>query len=64
MMDKLSVLRVILKQNYHNRVMKKSNKKSNQPKEVSLTVDGMWGMATSAWSKIRESKLTIRVDRV
>ena len=39
-------------------------KKSNQSREVSLTVDGMWGMATSTWSKIRESKLTIRVDRV
>ncbi len=63
-MDKLSVLRVILKQKHHNKIMKKSNKKSNQSKEVSLTVDSMWGIATSAWSKIRESKLTIRVDRV
>ena len=44
--------------------MKKSNKKSNQPREISLTVDGMLGMASSAWSKIRESKLTISVDRV
>jgi hypothetical protein len=39
--------------------------KSNQTKkskEISLTVDGLWGLAKGTWSKVREHKLTIRVD--
>jgi len=43
--------------------MKKSNKK-NQSREISLTVDGMWGMAKSAWGKVRSSKLTLRVEQI
>jgi len=38
--------------------------KINQSRGISLTVDGMLGMAKSAFSKIREHQLTIRVDRI
>jgi hypothetical protein len=41
----------------------KSNK-IKKSKEVTLTVDGLWGLAKSTWSKVRESKLTIRVDNL
>ena len=39
----------------------KSNK-TKKSKEISLTVDGLWGLAKGAWEKVRESKLTIKVD--
>ena len=39
----------------------KSNK-TKKSKEISLTVDGLWGLAKGTWNKVRESKLTIRVD--
>jgi hypothetical protein len=41
----------------------KSNK-IKKSKEVTLTVDGLWGLAKGTWSKIRESKLTIKVDNL
>jgi hypothetical protein len=41
----------------------KSNK-TKKSKEISLTVDGLWGLAKSTWSKVRESKLTVRIDKI
>jgi hypothetical protein len=41
----------------------KSNK-TKKSKEISLTVDGLWGLAKGTWSKVKESKLTIRVDDI
>lgn len=42
--------------------MNKSNTKSRKSKELSLTVDGVWGIAKSIGNKVRESKLTVRID--
>ena len=39
----------------------KSNNKTNQTKEISLTVDGIYDQVSSVWSKIRASKLTVKV---
>ena len=43
--------------------MNKSNTQTKS-KEVSLTVDGMLGIAKGAWGKVREHRLTIRVDKL
>ena len=43
--------------------MNKSNTQTKS-REISLTVDNMLGIAKSAWHKVRESKLTLRVERV
>jgi len=40
----------------------KSNTTTNQSKEISLTVDGIYDNVSSIWNKVRSSKLTIRVD--
>jgi hypothetical protein len=37
---------------------------TNQSREISLTVDGIYDRMASTWSKIRSSKLTIRVGKV
>jgi len=42
--------------------MKKSNK--TKSREISLTVDGMWGIAKNTWSKVRSHQLTIKIDPV
>ena len=42
--------------------MNKSNTKSKKSRQVSLTVDGVWGIAKSIGNKVRDSKLTIRID--
>jgi hypothetical protein len=42
--------------------MNKSNTKTKKSKQVSLTVDGVWGIAKSIGTKVRESKLTVRID--
>jgi len=61
MMNDLSVLRVILKQKSHTQYMK-TNK--TQSREISLTVDKVWDLATYTWNKIRSSKLTIKIDPI
>jgi hypothetical protein len=40
--------------------------KSNeiQSKEVSLTIDALLDVTTSAWNDIKSSKMTIRVDPI
>jgi len=43
--------------------MNKSNTQTKS-KEVSLTVDDMLGIAKSTWHKVRESKLTLRIERI
>jgi len=58
-MNDLSVLRVALKQKSHTHIMK-----TTQSREVTLTVDKMWGLATNTWNKIRSSKLTIKIDPI
>jgi len=40
------------------------SKKSKKSKEISITVDGLWGLAKGTWSKVKESKLTIKVDKL
>jgi hypothetical protein len=42
--------------------MNKSNTKSKKSRQVSLTVDSMWGIAKTIGNKVRESKLTVRID--
>jgi len=37
---------------------------TNQSREISLTVDGIYNVVTSVWSKIRSSKLTVRVGSI
>ena len=60
-MNDLSVLRTTLKQKSHTHIMKT---KTTQSREVTLTVDKVWGLATSTWNKIRSSKLTIKIDPI
>ncbi|MEK0320718.1 MAG: hypothetical protein QQN61_06470 [Nitrosopumilus sp.] len=60
-MNNLSVLRITLKQKSHTHSMKT---KTTQSREVTLTVDKVWGLATSTWNKIRSSKLTIKIDSI
>jgi len=38
--------------------------KLKKSKEISLTVDGLWGLAKDTWSKVKESKLTIKVNKL
>jgi len=40
------------------------SKQTKKSKEISLTVDGILGIAKSTFDKIRESKLTVRIDRI
>ena len=40
------------------------SKKTQKVKEISLTVDGIWGLAKNTWNKVRESKLTVRIDKI
>ena len=40
----------------------KSNK-TKKSKEISLTVDGLWGLAKGTWSKVKESKLILKADK-
>ncbi len=42
--------------------MNKSNTQTKKSRQISLTVDGMWGIAKSIGNKVRESKLTVRID--
>ncbi len=60
-MNNLSVLRATLKQKLHTYIMKT---KTTQSREVSITVDKVWGLAVDTWNKIRSSKLTIKIDRI
>ena len=60
-MNNLSVLRILIKQKSHKRIMK-SNK--TQSKEVSLTVDALVDVATNAWNEIRSSEQAIKVDPI
>ena len=60
-MNDLSVLRITLKQKSHTHNMKT---KTTQSREVTLTVDKMWGLVASTWNKIRSSKLTIKIDSI
>ncbi len=60
-MDDLSVLRVIIKEKSRKLIMK-SNK--TQSKDVSLTIDALLDMTTSAWNDIKSSKLEIKVDPI
>jgi hypothetical protein len=60
-MNDLSVLRGTLMQKLVIHIMKAKKRES---KEVSITVDKIWGSAVEAWNKIRSSKLTIRVDPI
>ncbi len=62
-MNDLSVLRVTLKQKSHTQYMK-TNNKTIQSREVSLTVDKVWDLTKYTWNKIRSSKLTIKIDPV
>jgi len=61
LMNNLSVLRATLKQKLHTHIMKT---KTTQSREISITVDKVWGLAVNAWNKIRSSKLTIKIDRI
>jgi len=38
--------------------------KSKKSKGISLTVDGLWGLAKGTWPKVKESKLTIKVNKL
>jgi len=38
--------------------------KTTQSREVSITVDKVWGFAVDTWNKIRSSKLTIKIDPI
>ena len=57
-MNNLSVLRILLKQKLQTHIMKTKTKS----KEVSITLDKVGRLAVDAWSKIRSSKLTIKID--
>ena len=61
LMNNLSVLRATLKQKLHTHIMKT---KTTQSREISITVDKVWGLAVDTWNKIRSSKLTIKIDRI
>ena len=61
LMDDLSILRTTLKQKSHPHIMKT---KTTQSREVTLTVNKVWGLATSTWNKIRSSKLTIKINPI
>ena len=41
-----------------------NNRNSNQPREVTLTVDGVWDTAKKAWGLIRSHQLTFRVEKI
>ncbi len=60
-MNNLSVLRVTLKQKLHTHIMKTKTTKS---REVSITIDKVWGLVVDTWNKIRSSKLTIKIDPI
>ena len=59
-MNNLSVLRILLKQKLQTHSMKTKTKS----KEVSITLDKVGRLAVDAWSKIRSSKLTIKIDSI
>jgi len=63
LMNDWQVLRIPLKLNSHITIMNKSNTQTKSRK-VSLTIDDILGIVKSAWHKVRESKLTLRVERV
>ncbi len=60
-MNDLSVLRATLKQKLHTHIMKT---KTTQSREVSITIDKVWGLVVDTWNKIRSSKLTIKIDPI
>ncbi len=60
-MNNLSVLRATLKQKLQSHIMKT---KTTQSREVSITIDKVWGFAVDTWNKIRSSKLTIKIDPI
>ncbi len=60
-MNNLSVLRVTLKQKLPTHIMKT---KTTQSREVSITIDKVWGLVVDTWNKIRSSKLTIKIDPI
>ena len=60
-MNDLSVLRTTIKQKLRKLIMKSNE---TQSKEVSLTIDALLDVATSAWTDIKSSKLTIKVDPI
>ena len=60
-MNNLSVLRATLKQKLHTHIMKT---KTTQSREVSITIDKVWGLVVDTWNKIRSSKLTIKIDPI
>ncbi len=60
-MNNLSVLRATLKQKLHTHIMKTKTTKS---REVSITIDKVWGLVVDTWNKIRSSKLTIKIDPI
>jgi len=60
-MNNLSVLRATLKQKLQSYIMKT---KTTQSREVSITIDKVWGFAVDTWNKIRSSKLTIKIDPI
>ncbi|MEK0320961.1 MAG: hypothetical protein QQN62_05450 [Nitrosopumilus sp.] len=38
--------------------------KTTKSREVSITLDKVWGLVVDTWNKIRSSKLTIKIDSI
>ena len=60
-MNDLSVLRLTIKQKSRKLIMKSNE---TQSKKISLTMDALLDVATNAWTDIKSSKLTIKVDPI